>query len=205
MQASTFLYVRKPWYSYSPFVDLLHMTPAVYSRRLRLSKQIVIPERQARLQPCCKFLSLSHIFQHPPVYANRRMFFSFSSWKAQRALCWANHSAKAADFRRSTAFQALKIFIAHKIPRLSSSLYHLAKGIRNPEFHTVHGRCICTHTVKCSPFCTPSAMRRIYEQNVCKKPIHRHTPPWRLYPPPANPFAAKALRRWYTVAPSDTA
>ena len=71
-----------PWYSYSPFVDLLHMTPAVYSRRLRLSKQIVIPERQTRRQPCCKFLSLSHIFQHPPVYANRRMFFSFSSRKA---------------------------------------------------------------------------------------------------------------------------
>ena len=46
-----------PWYSYSPFVDLLHMTPAVYSRRLRLSKQIVIPERQTRRQPCCKFLS----------------------------------------------------------------------------------------------------------------------------------------------------
>ena len=27
-----------PWYSYRLFVDLLHMTPAVYSRRLRLSK-----------------------------------------------------------------------------------------------------------------------------------------------------------------------
>ena len=128
MQASTFLYVRKPWYSYSPFVDLLHMTPAVYSRRLRLSKQIVIPERQARLQPCCKFLSLSHIFQHPPVYANRRMFFSFSSWKAQRALCWANHSAKAADFRRSTAFQALKIFIAHRSPGFLLPYITLQKG-----------------------------------------------------------------------------
>ena len=27
-----------PWYSYRLFVDLLHMTPAVYIRRLRLSK-----------------------------------------------------------------------------------------------------------------------------------------------------------------------
>ena len=27
-----------PWYSYRLFMDLLHMTPAVYIRRLRLSK-----------------------------------------------------------------------------------------------------------------------------------------------------------------------
>ena len=27
-----------PWYSYRLFVNLLHMTPAVYIRRLRLSK-----------------------------------------------------------------------------------------------------------------------------------------------------------------------
>ena len=27
-----------PWYSYRLFVELLHMTPAVYIRRLRLSK-----------------------------------------------------------------------------------------------------------------------------------------------------------------------
>lgn len=27
-----------PWYTYRLFVDLLHMTPAVYIRRLRLSK-----------------------------------------------------------------------------------------------------------------------------------------------------------------------
>ena len=27
-----------PWHSYRLFVDLLHMTPAVYIRRLRLSK-----------------------------------------------------------------------------------------------------------------------------------------------------------------------
>ena len=34
--ASASLY--SPWYSYRLFVDLLHMTPAVYMRRLRLSK-----------------------------------------------------------------------------------------------------------------------------------------------------------------------
>ena len=83
---------------------------------------------QCKTQPCCKFLSLSHIFQHPPVYANRRMFFSFSSWKAQRALCWANHSAKAADFRRSTAFQALKISIAPRSPGFLLPYITLQKG-----------------------------------------------------------------------------
>ena len=37
-----------PWYSYRLFVDLIHMTPAVYIRRLRLSKSALRLRPQVR-------------------------------------------------------------------------------------------------------------------------------------------------------------